>query len=156
MSLHPPTAPHPKDVTNPQQGPNPSSGGTRPETLVDLGGDETVPTVPRGHAQPPQQSSEALIQRLHALDAEDEGIPGKSRQRSRLGWIIGGGIVLVVAVAGGAGWLTLSALEDPHADLQFEEAKRGTLILSVVERGELEASKNAEIHVRVRAKSQGS
>jgi hypothetical protein len=57
-------------------------------------------------------------------------------------------------VAGAAVWSTRSVFADPYQELglRYAPLERGTIVFTVVEKGELEAVRNTEVICRVRNK----
>src|SRR5690242_4198880 len=103
-----------------------------------------------------RRASPALVERLRALDDPGgaEGEQGPGARRGRRVWALAALAVLVPAVAGAAVWSTRSILADPYQELglRYEPLERGTIVFTVVEKGELEAVRNTEVICRVRNK----
>lgn len=99
--------------------------------------------------------SEAVTSRLKALTEPVEETHSTHRKRRPLGLIIGLA-ALVLGLGGVTGYYFLFMRgENAYEELTFERVNRGKLVLSVVEKGELEASKNTDIVVKVRASGRG-
>src|SRR5437870_1483576 len=122
---HPPTAA--PDPTSPAPAPAPASTDGPPET---------------------RPAAEALVRWLNAAD--DPG-PRPARPRRRRS-LLAGAALLSVALLGAAGWSAFSLLDDvaPNLGLEYQKAERGRIAFTVVEKGEVEAYRNAELLCKVR------
>jgi HlyD family secretion protein len=114
---------------------------------------EAVPT----QAPRKRQASVALAEKLQSLDdplEQEAAAPAPGGLRASL--VLAVAVVLIATGAGLGGWyyLTLVAAEDTA--LQFEPVERGRLVFSIVEKGELEASRNTDITCKVRASGRGN
>jgi multidrug efflux pump subunit AcrA (membrane-fusion protein) len=98
-----------------------------------------------------------LAERLRKLDEPDSGHP-----ESHLGGSLTRPILLILAlgliVAGGGvgAWYYLNIFGSEDRALQFEPIERGRLVFSIVEKGELEASRNTDINCKVRSSGRGN
>ncbi len=101
--------------------------------------------------------SSALAERLRHLD-EPTHQDGEAPRASffRTGMMLVLGLVLAGTGATAGGWYYLTLLSAEDTSLQFEPVERGRLVFSVVEKGELEASRNTDINCKVRASGRGN
>jgi multidrug efflux pump subunit AcrA (membrane-fusion protein) len=101
--------------------------------------------------------SSALAERLRHLD-EPTHPDGEAPRASffRTGMMLVLGLVLAGTGAAAGGWYYLTLLSAEDTSLQFEPVERGRLVFSIVEKGELEASRNTDINCKVRASGRGN
>jgi HlyD family secretion protein len=104
-----------------------------------------------------REVNEAVANRLKALDEpEEQAVPAARRSRLPWGWTAGIGIVLVIVVGAAIYYFEFVRKTDELPDLEFQAAKRGKLVLSVVDKGELEAASNKDISCEVRGSGRGN
>jgi multidrug resistance efflux pump len=120
--------------------------------------------------QPPAAKAPALPDLppvLRTADNRNGETPGQNgsphpagkkaaRPRSRLGFILAGGLIAVLAVAGVAGYTLTAGQKGPRPDLILYKVHPEPLNLTVVERGGLESADNREVTCRVRAGSKAT
>lgn len=95
-----------------------------------------------------------LKERLATLDD-----PAVAAPRTKRSWtpVILGILVLGITGAGGYwGWHLLNAPQGPPKNLETQALTRGDVVLTFVEKGELEAARNTEIICQVRASGRGN
>lgn len=100
------------------------------------------------------QVPDELKQRLATLDDAIAAPP-----RAKRSWtpVIYGVIVLAILGALGTwGWQHFSSPEGPPKNLETQALSRGDVVLTFIEKGELEAARNTEIVCQVRASGRGS
>ena len=107
------------------------------------------PVEPTEHHVP-----EDLRERLSTLDD-----PAVVPPRTKRTWtpVVLGVLVLGIVAAGGYwGWQHYNSPEGPPKNLETQPLTRGDIVLTFVEKGELEAARNTEIVCQVRASGRGS
>ncbi|MFT3878886.1 MAG: hypothetical protein QM703_04390 [Gemmatales bacterium] len=112
----------------------------------------TAAHPPVEHAN--HQVPDELKERLSTLDD-----PAVVPPRPKRSWtpVILGVLTLGIAVAGGYwGWQFYHAPEGPPKNLETQALTRGDIMLTFVEKGELEAARNTEIICQVRASGRGN
>lgn len=104
-----------------------------------------------------RSGSSALAERLRHLD-EPTHHDGEAPRASffRTGVMLVLGLILAGTGAAAGGWYYLTLLSAEDTSLQFEPVERGRLVFSIVEKGELEASRNTDINCKVRASGRGN
>jgi len=110
-------------------------------------------------ANPPVEHAEhhvpdELKDRLAALDE-----PTSAPPRTKRSWtpVILGVLVLGIIGAGGYwGWHQINSPVGPPKNLETQSLTRGDIVLTFVEKGELEAARNTEIICQVRASGRGN
>src|SRR5262245_32800558 len=104
------------------------------------------PIDPQGpEPRPVRQASPALTQRLRSLDEPLAGTPSASgRRRGYKSFFVVGGLLASLLIAA-AIWSGRTVFGDPHPDLdlKFLPVERGKVTLTIVEKGEVEAVRNA-------------
>jgi len=104
-----------------------------------------------------RQGSRALADRLKALDEPASGHPEEAPPSGmRYGYVLIIGLALMAAGALIGGWYYFNIVGGDDNTLQYEAVQRGRLIFSIVEKGELEASRNTDINCKVRASGRGN
>jgi multidrug efflux pump subunit AcrA (membrane-fusion protein) len=104
-----------------------------------------------------REVNEGVANRLKALDEPaEQALPSKQRPRLPWGWVIAAGVVFLGIAGGLIYYLEFVRKADDLPDLEYQQASRGKLVLSVVEKGELEAAKNTDINCKVRSSGRGS
>ena len=100
--------------------------------------------------------TEELKNRLNRLDDMASSEPPRRRSGRGFDFYLFLGLIGCLGI-GGLVWYVLTTREgDQFRDLEFQAARRGKIIFTIVEKGELEAAKNVDITCRVRASGRGN
>jgi multidrug efflux pump subunit AcrA (membrane-fusion protein) len=104
-----------------------------------------------------REVSEAVANRLRALDEPaEQHLPAKHRKGIRWGLICLGVLGLGLIAGGVFYYFAYIQGADKFSDLEFQALTRGKLVLSFVDKGELEAAESTDIKCRVRSSGRGN
>jgi len=116
-----------------------------------------VPKDPAAEFARNREVSEAVANRLRALDEPaEQQLPGKHRRGIRWGLVALAILGLGLVVGGAYYYFAYVRGADSFSDLEFQALTRGKLILSFVDKGELEAAESTDIKCRVRSSGRGN
>ena len=77
--------------------------------------------------------------------AEYSAMPSAGRKKSPFRWILAAAVLLVFAVGAGTAWYQTAGSDEAFKSLDLQPAERGSLVLSITEKGELEADAQAPL-----------
>lgn len=95
-----------------------------------------------------------MTQRLNKLDEALEAPPPSSGGGRGWLWPV---LLLLLATAGVGGYFLFNQkVDDLAGKLEFAPVERGSILFTIVEKGELEAARNTDVNCRVRASGRGN